>query len=137
MPSRSGGRCTPSVGCACSNYPSPSFPFLSTRLLGGELLGYAVTTIPPLSRDVSALLGLEPPLLVLPAARKCGRRGRWRRKGRELSAPGPGRGRGKVRRLRRKCQRKWVLCRDGSVGWLRKRSPSTPERGTVYVSLHT
>ena len=104
----------------------------------GAALGIAVTTTPPLSRDVSALLGLEPPLLVLPAARKCGRR--------EMETEGAGAvstesglegGRGKVRRLRRKCQRKWVLCWDGSVGWLRKRSPSTPERGTVYVSLHT
>ena len=63
----------PSAVPAATTLPLLSL-FCQRDFSGGELLGYAVTTIPPLSRDVSALLGLEPPLLVLPAARKCGRR---------------------------------------------------------------
>ena len=42
-----------------------------------------------------------------------------------------------VRRLRRKCQRKWALCLDGSVSWPRKLSFSRPlkEEGLTSVRI--
>ena len=42
-----------------------------------------------------------------------------------------------VRRWRRKCQRKWALCLDGSVSYPRKPPLSTPEGRWIYVSSHT
>ena len=53
------------------------------------------------------------------------------------NADGRTRARRVVGRWRRKCQRKWALCLDGSVSWLRKTPFPTPEGRRIYVSLHT
>ena len=68
--------CTPSVVCICSNYPSPPFPFFVNATFQGLL--FLGTTVNHNSSAVLETVQLfwdpEPPLLVLPAARKCGRR---------------------------------------------------------------
>ena len=113
MPSRSSDHCTPSVVCACSSLPFPSFPFfVNVRLFRGCSRNCGNHNSSAALERVRLFWGSNLPFwfsLPLGSAKE----GRWRRKGRELSAPRLGRG--KVRRLRRKCRREWVLCRDGSV----------------------
>ena len=118
------------------------FPFCQRNFFRGLLFRTTANTIPPLSRDVSALLGHESPFLVLLelGSAEEGRCGRKQRRGAGgLSGTGKGRIRAGrvVRRLRRKCQRKWLLCLDGSVSWPRKPPFSTPEGRRAYVSSHT
>ena len=129
--------CTPSVVCACSSLPFPSFPlFCQCATFQGLLfLGIAVTTIPPL---LSRRFG-SPRARTFPSGSPC-RSEVWKK--------GDGDGRGGS------CQHQVWAGRGGEgegsvkgsghcdetevcVGWPRKRISSTPERKTVYVSSHT